>query len=137
MFTLDTNKKHFLRAAAVTLIFSLACIIFTIIYYRHSHKVYSDWMTYMFLLPLCGGTVLYLFFALISSKIHRSRVAFNLYNSGIAALTVGFCSSGVFEISGGDSPYLPVFFVVGTALCAVAVVTFIVAQFSGQRQNLN
>lgn len=120
------NKKHFVKASLAFLAAAAFCVIYTAIYYRFSHMVFSDAMTYMFLYPLLLGAVPYALFATFSEKVTRSRAAFNMHNSGIATLTVGSCSAGVFEISGGESPLLPIFFIVGALFCTAGILKYVV-----------
>ena len=58
-------------------------------------------MTLMFLYPLVGGAAIYLVFGLIFKKIdYKSlRIYFNIYNSGIATLTIGSLLKGIIVIA--------------------------------------
>jgi hypothetical protein len=90
------------------------CILFNYVYSLHAHGVSSDFMTYMFLIPLLGGSLVFAWCYLLQNRVKApSRLSFNLYNSGIAWLTVGSCIKGVIEIAGYESDYITVFFVIG------------------------
>jgi hypothetical protein len=90
------------------------CILFNYVYSLYAHGVSSDFMTYMFLFPLLGGSLVFMGFYLLKKRVKApSRLSFNLYNSGIAWLTVGSCIKGVMEIAGYESDYVTAFFVIG------------------------
>jgi hypothetical protein len=68
-------------------------------------------MDFMFLCPLVGGTVVFgaltVCFPRLSVTLSRfSRLAYNLYNSGIATLTAAAMLEGVIEIAGSDSEWI-------------------------------
>ncbi|SMC34184.1 hypothetical protein [Papillibacter cinnamivorans] len=112
---------------------ALFCAFFSFVYERFSHGVYSDFMVYLFLLPLLGGVLPFAGIALLKSP-YPGRVSRNLYNSGIAALTVGSCMSGVLEIYGTDSPYIPVYWTAGILLAISGTAAYFWAVFHPQRK---
>lgn len=74
---------------------------------------------WMFLFPLIGGVIGYSFIRSLPPKnvtANGFRSFSNLYNSGIATLTVGSFLQGVLEIAGTNSIYVPYFYVIGAAL---------------------
>lgn len=81
----------------------LFCIFGTKIYEQFSYGEYSLYMRSMFWFPLAGGMAL----AMLFYKLERtvSRKSFLLWNSGIAALTVGCLVRGIITISGRSSSY--------------------------------
>jgi hypothetical protein len=84
-------------------------------------------MTWMFLYPLLGGTLIYLLLELLVPKVREApgfRFSFNLYNSGIAVLTIGSFLKGILEIAGADSPYAILFPAVGWIFVIAGVVLF-------------
>ncbi|MBQ9674075.1 MAG: hypothetical protein IJV39_05570 [Ruminococcus sp.] len=96
-------------------------IIFTIItagfgfgYEQFSHEVYSMFMIYAFLVPLVLGALPLIIISLFFSNHLPSRLSLNLYNSGIAALTVGSIYQGVLEIYGTTNNLIFVYLIVGT-----------------------
>ena len=103
------------------LVTSLFCIIFAIIYNHFGHGVYSVYMTYMFLFPLILGSGVYGLVLILPQMKGVSRLPFNLYNSGIATLTVGSLLKGIFEIAGTSSPYVVVYWLVGTTMIVFSV----------------
>ncbi len=88
---------------------SLLCVVFTFIYEQFSHGAASPHMRAMFLMPSVGVA----FPALLGyfTPLHRyaGRIAFNLWNSGLAIWVVGCLFRGIVNISGRhttlDQPY--------------------------------
>jgi len=102
------------------------CILFNYIYSLYAHGVSSNFMTFMFLFPLLGGGLVFTGFYLLQNRVRApSRLSFNLYNSGIAWLTVGSCVGGVIEIAGYESDHIRVFFVIGLFFVFSGVLTYI------------
>lgn len=98
---------------------TLVTIVIAKVYGLFGHGVTSPAMTWMFLFPLIGGVAGYSFFrSLLPKKVTANgfRSFSNLYNSGIATLTVGSFLQGVVEIAGTNSIYVPYFYGVGAAL---------------------
>jgi hypothetical protein len=94
---------------------TLFCIAFAYIYSLFSHGVSSPFMSYAFVFSLVlgvGG------FAVVGRLHLKNRTAFNLYNAGIATLTVGSILKGIIDIAGADTIYPVWYFGVGTALVA-------------------
>jgi hypothetical protein len=109
-------KKRFFVYMAI----SVLCVIIAQVYALFGHGVRSAYMDYMFLYPLVGGAIAFLFFR--GKK--KSRLGYNLYNSGLAALTVGALLRGIVEIAGTGSPWIScftaagwLFTAAGTLLC--------------------
>jgi hypothetical protein len=111
---------------------SLFCVVFSSVYGMYSHGVHSNYMTLMFTYPFFGGTLPCLLIAFISKAKMPERFVVNIYNSGIAALTVGSMLKGIFDIAGTSSPYQPFFVIVGAGLATVAIACYLVAQFKNQ-----
>lgn len=126
MYTSDINRSKNSRSAVAFLAASAFCGFFSSVYFKYSHGVSSDYMVFLSAVPFVLGTLpyalLYLF-RLVAPK----RPIGQIYNCGVATLTVGFCLAGVFEIYGSECAYVPIYFYVGTALVAVAVVWYLSA----------
>ena len=73
--------------------------MFGAVYETFSHGVFSFFMAFCFLPPLLLGASPF-FAVYLSGKGMPGRLAYNLYNSGIATITVGFIFRGVVEIYG-------------------------------------
>ena len=90
------------KTSSVYLGISILCLIIFLIYDQFSHGVRSPYMTYLFLWPLVLGFVPYTIAAFIKSKTAAygnsiTRIAFNIYNSGVAAITVSSLLKGIFD----------------------------------------
>ena len=97
------------RTAITGASLALLCIVFTVIYEQFSHGAASNHMRCMFLMPLIGCALPALVAFL--TPLHRfvGRVAFNLWNSGMAVWVIGCRFRGIVNISGRhttlDTPY--------------------------------
>lgn len=100
-------------------------MIFAAIYEYFSHQVYSGYMILAFTIPLVGGALPFLVIALLGRKF-PGRAAVNLYNSGIAALTVGSIMRGGLEIYGTTNNLTDVYWLAGGALGAAGILAYIV-----------
>lgn len=115
MSTLDTKKITF-----TYIIVSIFTSIFGAIYECFSHGVYSNYMIYAFLFPLIGGALLF-----SQLRILPNKLSLNLYNSGIATLTVGSIMKGVLNIYGTSNSLINVYFVVGIILICISSIFYI------------
>lgn len=106
------------RTALVYLGVTFFCLVFEAVYAHFSHGVASTYLTSLFLYPLLGGACL---FGLLRLSRWRSftRFGYDAYNLGIATLSLGSASHGVFAIAGTASVYQPVFTVAGITLVAL------------------
>lgn len=97
---MPATRRRMLRSVIVGGSISLICVIFTFIYEQFSHGATSPHMRSMFLMPLVG-LVLPCLIGLFT-PLHRfvGRIAFNLWNSGLAVWTVGCLFRGIVNISG-------------------------------------
>lgn len=60
------------------------------------------------------------------SRFVAYRIFYNIYNSGIATLSLGSFLKGIFDIAGTSSTYIAVFYAIGELLVAVGVVMLLV-----------
>lgn len=98
------------------LIGSILCIIINFIYSLFGHGVHSNYMTYMFIIPLFLGPTSVL------ANIYDNKEARDFAFCGIVTLVIGFFIKGVFEIAGTSSPFQGVFFYVGCILYMISIV---------------
>ena len=98
--------------------------LFGAVYELFSHEVYSYFMIYACAVPLMLGVMPYALL-LISRKV-PGRAALNLWNSGIAALSVGCVFRGVLEIYGTTNSLGAVYPIVGSLLLTAGLITGIV-----------
>jgi hypothetical protein len=129
---LDTNRPRINRARRAVIGLAVAaavCVAVTNLYALFGHGVRSDAMDFMFLYPLCGAAaVLLLDFALRRlDRRELPRLALNLLNSGVAALTLGAMLRGILSIAGGSSTYMGTFPMVGWSLAAAGVIAAVAA----------
>jgi len=95
---------------------TLFCIAFNYIYSLFGHGVSSPYMTYAFVFSLVLGVIGFIVFGRLNLD---NRIAFNLYNAGIATLTVGSILRGVIDIAGADTTYPVYYFFVGAVFVAI------------------
>ena len=121
MYTSDISlKRNLLGNIAGTVFLAL----FGAVYELFSHEVYSYFMIYAFAVPLMLGVMPYALL-LISRKV-PGRAALNLWNSGIAALSVGCVFRGVLEIYGTTNSLGAVYPIVGSLLLTIGLIIGIV-----------
>ncbi|MEA4973623.1 hypothetical protein SDC9_87682 [bioreactor metagenome] len=131
----DTQKSHILKAGFVYLLVSLFCVIFGAVYEYFSHEVYSYYMLYAFAFPLAGGTLPLYALALGKSKYLPERLAWNLYNAGIAAFTVGSIFKGVLDIYGTTNALVHVYWYLGTTLCGTGFLLYLYGILAFRKKN--
>ena len=121
MYTSDISlKRNLLGHIAGTVFLAL----FGAVYELFSHEVYSYFMIYAFAVPLMLGVMPYALL-LISRKV-PGRAALNLWNSGIATLSVGCVFRGVLEIYGTTNSLSVIYPVSGLLLLTAGLITGIV-----------
>jgi hypothetical protein len=125
----NDKKYNYQKTVIVYLTVAVFTFIANKVYAIFGHGVSSDAMTWMFLYSLIGGTVFYMLLGLLLPEINRFegyRILYNLYNSGIALLTVGSMLKGVMEIAGTSSSYLKFYTFTGYGFIALGLVILIV-----------
>jgi len=106
--------------------------LFGAIYEAFSHEVYSYFMIYAFAVPLTLGVLPYAL--LLISLNYPGRAALNLWNSGIAALSVGCVFRGVLEIFGTTNLLCVVYPVAGSLLLTIGLIIGIVGIQKNKRK---
>lgn len=127
MFISATNepKRHIAKTGFIYLLISLFCVLFGAIYEHYSHQVYSGYMIYAFVFPLAGGALPFMALSLGSGRRLPGRLPINLYNAGIATLTVGSIMTGVLEIYGTTNDLLQIYWLVGVGLAGIGLLLYI------------
>lgn len=125
----DGRIRQILLAWGVT---TVLCLVFSWIYAQFSHGVSSVYMTYLFVVPLVGGVVIPGVTRLLNQVV-PGRVAWNAYNSGIAALTVATALHGIFDIAGTSSGLVAVLAYIGVAFVVAAVAIALISSFRDDR----
>lgn len=139
LYISDTENKnsirHLNKTSVVYLVLSIMAVLVDKIYAIFGHGVHAASMTWMFMYLLMGGTLFYLIIKYFLRRIPQYkgyRVFFNLYNSGIAALTVGSLFKGIIEIAGSSSVYTKIFFVFGWACIFLSFVILSLITFKNK-----
>ena len=114
--------------SAVYAMVSVFCFVVFIVYDRFSHNVRSPYMTFLFAVPLVLGFLPAFVLAVKKELKAPGRAAFNLYNAGVAALTVSSLLKGIFEIAGTGSPFQGYLGVFGIVLLASGATMYILAE---------
>lgn len=124
LYISDTNKHKAYVNAFIYLIIALFFVIFGAVYEIFSHEVYSYHMIYAFVYPLAGGCLVYNLIAKFGKK-YPNTLTQNIYNSGIATLTIGSIVQGIIEIYGTTNECVGVYFFVGTAMVLTGCILYI------------
>ena len=111
---LTKTRDRFARGA-------LGCMGFAAVYECFSHQVYSPFMLLAFLFPLLMGVLPYAILSGADSSRCPGVMSRYIYNSGIAALTVGSLFRGILEIYGTTSRLSGVYWAGGALLTAGGV----------------
>ena len=122
---IEPEKKHMCRSSLIFICVVLFCGLFSAVYEHYSHGVYSNFMVYLFAFPLVGGTIPCALLGLLPNTVCPSRLSMRIYNSGLAALTVGSCVKGVLDIYGTSSGYMSVYWVAGALFMALGAVMYL------------
>ena len=123
------NEKQLRKTILTYLILSVASVVIDKVYGILGHGVESKSMTWMFLYPLLGGALVYFIIGRLIPHITKFagyRVFFNIYNSGIATLTLASLLKGIFEIAGTNSPYLKYYYMIGGVFITVGLIIMLV-----------
>lgn len=130
MSILDINRS-IIKSIVVYFCIAIFTLIFAKVYSIFSHGVYSKYMDLMFLYPLIGGAFIHVLLLLFTININymKYRIYFNIYNSGIALLTVGSLLHGILEIAGTSSEYIVYYSILGWIAVSVGIISFILNVF--------
>lgn len=126
---MSTNNKRLYAYIAVTLF----CGLFSFIYELFSHGVYSNFMVYLFAIPLFLGVVPELVALTNPSIAARGSWQPTLQAFAVATLAVGSTLQGIVEIYGTTNQYILYYFIIGITLLAASVMTWTVQLLQQQR----
>lgn len=104
------------KTASIYIFTTLLCVALNYVYSLFGHGVSSLFMSYAFVFSLVLGVIGFIVLGWLNLD---NRVAFNLYNAGIATLTVGSILRGVIDIAGADTTYPVYYFFVGAVCVAI------------------
>jgi len=130
---LKNNKWKNIKIMLVYLAVSILCIAVNKIYATFGHGVSSDAMKGMFLYPLMGGILFFPVSGILISRISKyygDRMFFNIYNSGIATLTVGSFLKGIMDIAGTSSQYVVLYYQIGWVCIAFSLILSMIRKYS-------
>lgn len=122
----ENQRKHIGKTGLVYLITALFCAVFGAVYERFSHDVHSGYMIYAFLFPLAGGALPFCGMALLGCRKLPGRLAVNLYNAGIAALTVGSIFHGILQIYGTTNRLSRIYWFLGAEFAIAGILFYLV-----------
>lgn len=117
-------KKRALRSSFTYLAVSLLCAVFGFIYELFSHGVFSPFMAFCFLPPLLFGVIPFLA-VYFKGMYFPHRLAYNLYNSGVSALTAGFIFTGVLQIYGTTNRLSAVYYAAAAVFTVSGIILWI------------
>lgn len=81
------------------MIFAIFIAVFGAIYEKFSHEVYSYYMIYAFMIPLCLGSFAYLLASKKAKKEPRN-ITISAWNAVVVTLTIGSIFQEILEIYG-------------------------------------
>lgn len=127
------GKKSSAATARTYLIVALICAIFGAVYEIFSHQVYSNFMIFAFTIPLLGGALPFFVLSRTDPIRRPNELTRQLYHCGLATLTVGSFIQGVLDIYGTTNDLAVVYWVMGPALAAAALLRYLLktGQMSG------
>lgn len=118
----SVNSRQFIKTALIYLFCSLFLILFNFIYGIFSRGVHSSFMTFAFLIPLIGGSVISLLFIFLPKP---TFLIINLWRMGISTLVIGFLLRGVFDIYGTEVAYIMFYFYFSVGLFLISFILYV------------
>lgn len=106
------------------------CALLGAVYEVFSHGVYSCFMIYVFACPLGLGALPLFALGLFSDKL-PSRFSLKMWNSGVAALTVGSFIKGALDIYGTTNRLIIVYPIAAGIFLPIGLAAF----FAGRSDN--
>lgn len=132
----DKNSKSAAKRALAYLIISAFTALCGGVYEVFGHGVYSYYMLYAFAIPLLCG-VLPNLIAAIKGFPKPHKIAYNLYNSGVATLTVGSFYEGVLEVYGTTNRLIYIYLFAGIALFFAGIIAHIICEIKRKHSEEN
>ena len=128
----SANKRHYVRSAVLCSILIALLFVFGTVYDHFSRGVHSDFMRFSFLVPLVLCVIPYALLSLRKNAF-SSRLAFNVYNSGVGILCLACIFKGVVYIAGTESRYVIPLFIAGGAVVLAGTVIYFVSFISNKK----
>lgn len=127
MFTLRSNKNIVKRMMFIYLGVTLFCALFGLIYEMNAHGVYSFYMAFGFIFPMTLGLFIYCLLFFFEKVNLPSVFSSNLYNAGVATLSMGIYFQGALDIYGTTRDiYFIIYVVVGITLICIGFLSYII-----------
>ena len=123
LFILDINKLKEQRKLYI--IETLSCVLFAMVYEYFSHGVISYFMVFAFIIPLVLGVISVSIFCLKKVRKMPTRLENNMYNAGVATITIGSIIEGILQIYGTTNVKVDVYFIVGIILLVIAIFSYL------------
>lgn len=120
MLDISYYKKQILKYLGYTIF----TFIFGFIYENFSHKVYSNYMMYAYLIPLLMGLVVVSIFYLLKIKLPNDKTR-SLYKASIFTFTLGSLVKGALDIYGTTNRLINVYFDVGLILLGISIIIYL------------
>ncbi|NTM04598.1 hypothetical protein HQ706_08935 [Enterococcus faecium] len=114
------NKKKTFYSYFIS---SVILFIFQLVYHHFSHGVTSQELKWVWVIPMVGGAFLFIFEKILNT--FRNRLAFNLFNTGLASYIVGMILKGILEIAGASSPYIGIYRMICTIILGISLFSYI------------
>ena len=111
---MSTSEKVLKRNLRFHLLASGFLAVFGFVYELFSHGVYSGWMIFAFAVPLLLGALPYALLLRLGKR--PGRVFLQLWNAGVACLSVGSVFQGVLAIYGTTNALIVVYPIAGGLL---------------------
>ena len=128
LFSLNKDKRIIKRNLFIYCGIVVFCALFGYIYETQAHGVLSWFMFLGFLVPLVLGLLPYLILTLTKTEKGPNSVTSNIYNAGVATLTVGCYFKGFLEIYGTTRDiHVIIYSVVGGILLLTGVTFYIIS----------
>ena len=128
LFSLNKDKRIIRRNLFVYCGVVPFCALFGYIYEMYGHGIISWYMFLGFLVPFVLGFLPYLTLTLIKTEKGPNSIASNLYNAGVATLTVGCYFKGFLDIYGTTRDiHLIIYSAVGLTLLITGLAFYIIS----------
>ena len=103
---------------------ALGTALFAAVYECFSHRVYSSFMIFAFLIPLLGGVLPCSVLTAATPRRQPGMLSRSFYTSAVAALTAGSLFQGILEIYGTTSRLSRIYWLTGAILLLLALLFY-------------